>query len=49
MPRATLSRQIEAVAHPLTGAPAPLTWAELMPALEPRRYDLKTIFRRLVR
>src|SRR5262249_46327616 len=28
---------------------APLTWAELTPALEPRRYNLKTIFRRLAR
>jgi len=27
----------------------PLTWAELTPALNPRRYTLKTIFRRLAR
>jgi bifunctional non-homologous end joining protein LigD len=27
----------------------PLTWAELTPALDPRRYTLKTIFRRLAR
>ena len=27
----------------------PLTWAELTPALDPRRYNLKTIFRRLAR
>jgi bifunctional non-homologous end joining protein LigD len=28
---------------------APLTWSELTPALDPRRYNLKTIFRRLAR
>jgi bifunctional non-homologous end joining protein LigD len=27
----------------------PLTWAELTPALEPQRYNLRTIFRRLAR
>jgi len=27
----------------------PLTWAELTPALDPRRYNLRTIFRRLAR
>jgi DNA polymerase Ligase (LigD) len=27
----------------------PLTWSELTPALDPRRYNLKTIFRRLAR
>jgi DNA primase len=49
MPKASLSRQPETVPHPLTGAPTPLTWAELTPALEPQRYNLKTIFRRLFR
>ena len=27
----------------------PLTWAELTPGLQPQRYNLKTIFRRLAR
>jgi bifunctional non-homologous end joining protein LigD len=36
-------------AVPQATVSTPLTWAELTPALDPRRYTLKTIFRRLAR
>jgi bifunctional non-homologous end joining protein LigD len=36
-------------AVPQATVSTPLTWAELTPALDPRRYNLKTIFRRLAR
>jgi bifunctional non-homologous end joining protein LigD len=36
-------------AVPQATVSTPLTWAELTPTLEPRRYNLKTIFRRLAR
>jgi bifunctional non-homologous end joining protein LigD len=36
-------------AVPQATVSAPLNWAELTPALDPRRYNLKTIFRRLAR
>jgi bifunctional non-homologous end joining protein LigD len=36
-------------AVPQATVSTPLTWAELTPALEPRRYNLTTIFRRLAR
>jgi bifunctional non-homologous end joining protein LigD len=36
-------------AVPQAAVSTPLTWAELTSTLEPRRYTLKTIFRRLAR
>jgi bifunctional non-homologous end joining protein LigD len=36
-------------AVPQATVSTPLTWAELTPTLDPRRYNLKTIFRRLAR
>jgi bifunctional non-homologous end joining protein LigD len=36
-------------AVPQATVSTPLTWSELTPALDPRRYNLKTIFRRLAR
>jgi bifunctional non-homologous end joining protein LigD len=36
-------------AVPQATVSTPLIWAELTPALDPRRYNLKTIFRRLAR
>jgi bifunctional non-homologous end joining protein LigD len=36
-------------AVPQATVSTPLTWAELTPALQPQRYNLKTIFRRLAR
>jgi bifunctional non-homologous end joining protein LigD len=36
-------------AAPQATVSTPLTWAELTSTLEPRRYTLKTIFRRLAR
>jgi bifunctional non-homologous end joining protein LigD len=36
-------------AVPQATVSTPLTWAELTSTLEPRRYNLKTIFRRLAR
>jgi bifunctional non-homologous end joining protein LigD len=36
-------------AVPQVTVSTPLTWAELTPALQPQRYNLKTIFRRLSR
>jgi len=39
------------VVRAVPGAPVstPLDWKELTPALDPRRFNLKTIFRRLAR